>query len=252
MGSELNYIGLKNYLKIFTADKIFIKAFMNNIYWVILGTLGPIGIALPLSAILATKIKGMNFFRNVFFMPYILPPMVVALIWGWIYNPVFGLLNTFLEFVGLDFLAQSWLGNPNTALTALIITAIWSYFGFCVVILIAGLQNINVSLYEAAEIDGASSIQKFFKITIPQLKGVLTMLVSYTFIGGFARVFDIVWVTTKGGPGNATEVLVSYIYRKAFQQNNVGYGSAMSLTLSFIVVITTFIFIKYQERNEID
>jgi len=245
-----NFIGLKNYFKIFKGDPLFIKAFWNNIYWVILGTIAPISLALPLSSMLASKVRARTFFRTVYFIPAILPAMVVGIIWGWVYNPIFGMLNVLLKKIGLASLTRAWLGEPSTALTALILAAAWSYFGFCLVIFLAALQNIDISLYEAAEIDGANSIQQFFYVTIPQLRGVLTMLLTYTMINGFAKVFDIVWVTTEGGPANSTEVLVTYIYRKAFQQNKVGYGSAMALTLSVLIVTLTVIFIKYRERGE--
>lgn len=243
------FVGWANYARMLKGDKLFARAFTHNLYWILLGTVSPIVIGLILAALLATRIKGRTFFRTVYFMPSVLSTMVVGIIWGWIYNPVFGLLNEVLKKIGLETLTRSWLGESQTALTALIIAAIWSYFGFCVVVFLAGLQNIDVSLYEAAQIDGANGIQRFFHITIPGLREVITMVTTYTLIGGF-RVFDIVWVTTRGGPANATEVMSTYIYRNAFQQNYVGYGAAMALTLSTIIVVISIAFIRVRERSE--
>lgn len=243
------FVGWANYARMLKGDKLFARAFTHNLYWILLGTVSPIVIGLILAALLATRIKGRTFFRTVYFMPSVLSTMVVGIIWGWIYNPVFGLLNEVLKKMGLETLTRSWLGEGQTALTALIIAAIWSYFGFCVVVFLAGLQNIDVSLYEAAQIDGANGIQRFFHITIPGLREVITMVTTYTLIGGF-RVFDIVWVTTRGGPANATEVMSTYIYRNAFQQNYVGYGAAMALTLSTIIVVISIAFIRVRERSE--
>lgn len=242
------FVGIRNYLRIFTNDPLFFRSFRNNLWWAFLGTAGPIVLALPLASILSTKTKGRTFFRTVFFMPNVLPAMVVGIIWGWVYNPVFGLLNTVLNQLGLNHMTRAWLGEPRTALTALIVSAVWAYFGFVFVIFMAAIQNVDRSLYEAAEIDGANAIQSFFAITIPQLKEVITMITVYTFIGGFARVFDMIWATTRGGPGNSTEVLATYIYRQAFQQNQVGYGSAMALTLSVMVAVASILFLKYRER----
>jgi len=206
------FVGLANYAKMFQADRLFLRAFSHILYWIVLGTISPIVIGLGLAALLFTRIRGRTFFRTVYFMPAVLSSMVVGIIWGWIYNPVFGLLNEILKRLGLASLTRAWLGDSGTALTALIVAAIWSYFGFCVVIFLAGLQNIDVSLYEAAEIDGANALQRFIHVTIPGLREVITMVTTYTLIGGF-RVFDIVWVTTRGGPANATEVMSTYIYR---------------------------------------
>lgn len=250
LSAERTWVGFGNYAAALLEDQQFWRAFGNNIWWVILGTAAPIIIALPLAALVtARKLKGRNIFRTIFFMPVILPPMIVGIIWGWVYNPVFGLLNEVLEVVGLEALTRPWLGEPGIALTALIVSAVWAYFGFCFVIFVAALQNVDVSLLEAAEIDGANSRQRFMNVTIPQLRDVITMVGVYTFIGGFTSIFDIIWGTTRGGPAGATEVLTTLIYRRGFEYHRFGYASAIAVILAVVVIVSSVVSVRIRERK---
>ncbi len=250
LSAERQWVGFGNYAAALLEDRQFWRAFGNNIWWVILGTTAPIIIALPLAALVtARKLKGRNFFRTVFFMPVILPPMIVGIIWGWVYNPVFGLLNEVLEAIGLEVFTRPWLGDPNLALTSLIASAVWAYFGFCFVIFVAAQQNVDVSLLEAAEIDGANSRQRFMKVTIPQLRDVITMVGVYTFIGGFTSIFDIIWGTTRGGPAGATEVLTTLIYRRGFEYHRFGYASAIAVILAVVVIVSSVVSVRLRERK---
>src|SRR5690606_3092854 len=141
-----------------------------------------------------------------------------------------GIINTTLENIGLGFLTQPWLGNENTVLTALVIAGSWTYYGFCMVIFLAAMQGIDRSYYEAAKIEGASAVQTFFYITIPSLKGTITLLVLNSLIGSL-KVFDLIYLMTKGGPFHSSEVIGTYMYKQAFTLNNVGYGAAISIVL---------------------
>lgn len=246
------FVGAQNFIRMVTApDSLFLKALLHNVWWSFLGTILPISIALPLAALVARTPKGMTLFRVVYFLPMVLPAIVVGIIWGWIYNPVFGLLNSLLSSIGLENLTVAWLGQSSTALTALIVAAAWGYTGFCFVILLAGMQNINIDLYESAIIDGANFWVQFTHITVPLLRNIITMLTAYTLIGGFSRVFDIIWITTRGGPGSATEVLGTYIYRVSFQHYEFGYGAAMSVSLGVIVAAVSYVFVKVRERKDL-
>jgi len=163
----------------------------HNLTWIIVGTVAPIVIGLPLAVLLSSIKRGRLIFQTAYFLPYILSGVVVGMIWGWIYNPLFGLLNYMLRSVGLDEWTRAWLGDPAVALYAVIAAAVWGYVGFCIAIFVAGLQNIDHSLIEAATIDGANAVQRFFHVIIPQLRHVLNMVIVFTLIGGF-NVFDIV------------------------------------------------------------
>ncbi len=243
------FIGLENYARLLK-DELMWKALGHNFTWVILGTISPILIGLLLAVLLSSKnLKGRTFFRTVYFMPVMLSPVVVGIIWGWVYNPIYGMLNRLLEIVGLGNLSRGWLGDPNLALYMVLITAIWSYFGFCLVVLMAGMQNVDTELYDAANIDGANSFQRFLHVTIPQLGSVLTMIIAYTMIGGL-NVFDIVYIMTGGGPANSTELIATYTYKQSFQLNSVGYGSALSMVMTLLSLVASVSFIKFREKVE--
>jgi ABC-type sugar transport system permease subunit len=244
------FVGLDNYINM-VKDRLVWTSLSHNVIWVIIGTLAPIVIGLILAVLLwGRKTKGRVFFQTVYFMPVVLSQVVVSIIWGWVYNPIFGMLNRVLKAIGLGFLSRGWLGDPNIAIYMVLIAAIWSYFGFCVVVLLAGLQSVDLELHDAAKCDGANSLQEFIHVTIPQLKHVLTMIGVYTMIGGF-NVFDIVFVMTHGGPANSTELIATYTYKQSFQLNSVGYGAALCMVMTFLSLIASIIFLKFREKSEV-
>ena len=242
------FVGLGNYIKL-AGDSLLWQALGHNLIWVIIGTVSPIAIGLLLGVLIWTGALGRVLFRTIYFLPVVLSEVVIAIIWNWIYHPLFGAVNQILRGIGLDHLARGWLGDPQTALLALLMTAIWSYYGFCFVIIMAGLQNVDISLVEAATIDGANGWQRFIHVIVPQLSHVLTMITAFTLIGGF-NVFGIVFVMTQGGPGTATQVIATYTYRKAFQESQVGYGAALSMVMTILSLVTSYIFIRLRERQE--
>jgi ABC-type sugar transport system permease subunit len=241
------FIGLENYRRLLD-DELMWKSLGHNSVWVVIGTLSPIVIGLLLAVLLSGKnTRGRTFFRTVYFMPVMLSPVVVGIIWGWVYNPIYGMLNKVLEVIGLGHLGRGWLGDPTLALLMVLITAIWSYFGFCLVILMAGMQNIDTELYDAANIDGANAFQQFLHVTLPQLGSVLTMIVAYTLIGGL-NVFDIVYVMTAGGPANSTELIATYTYKQSFQLNSVGYGASLSMVMTVLSLVASAVFMKFRSK----
>jgi raffinose/stachyose/melibiose transport system permease protein len=243
-----DFIGLSNYARMF-GDAAVLKAFLNNVIWVIIGTISPVVVGLFLALILWSGVRGSIFFRTVFFLPFILPLVVVAIVWQWIFHPLFGPLNKFLDSVGLEQLSGGWLGDPNTALYAVLFSAIPGATGLVVVILFAALQNVDVSQVEAAMIDGANWFQRAWYIVIPRLAPVITMVTAITLIGGFA-VFDNVFVMTGGGPCHASEVLGTYTYQVAFQQNQAGYGSALAVLITVLSLISAIVFVRLRERQQ--
>ncbi|MBZ0301652.1 MAG: sugar ABC transporter permease [Anaerolineae bacterium] len=244
----MNFVGLSNYQKLL-GDPLMWVSLGHNLIWVIIGTIAPIAIGLLLAVLLWGRTRGQLIFRTIYFMPVVMSAVVVGIIWGWIYNPIFGFLNRFLTAVGLEGLARGWLGETNTALFAVLAAAIWQHVGFCVVILFAGLQKVDIELIDAARIDGANSWQRFLNVILPQIRHVLTMVTVFTVIGGF-NVFDIVFVLTRGGPANATELIATYTYRKSFSENQVGYGSALSMVMTVLALAATIIFMRIRSRGE--
>jgi ABC-type sugar transport system permease subunit len=242
------WVGFANYGKLM-GDGLFWKSLLHTVIWVIIGTIAPIVVGMLLAILLWRRPKGFTLFRTVFFMPQVLSTVVIGIVWNWIYNPIFGILNEALDAVGLEDLSRGWLGDPDVALYAVLVAAIWATIGFVFVILLAGLQNVSKDLLEAATVDGANVWQRFWDVTVPQLAGVLNVVIALLLIGGFS-VFDIVFVMTGGGPANATEVLASYTYKEAFTQNNVGYASALAVVITVISLIASVTFIRLRERQE--
>lgn len=242
------WVGLANYRDMISDDRLW-QALQNNLVWVIIGTLAPMIIGLFLAMLLWRQPRGFTVFRTAFFLPQVLSSVVIAIVWGWLYNPIFGLFNQLLERVGLESWQRAWLGDPTLALYAVLIAAIWAETGFVFVVFMAGLQNVNRDLIEAATIDGANAWRRFWDVTIPQLSNVITVIGSLLLIGGF-NVFDIVFVMTGGGPNNATELIATYTYSEAFTQNRIGYAAALSLVMTVISLVVAVIFIQIRERRE--
>ncbi len=245
-----NFVGLANFSRMFQ-DPLMWKSLQHNIIWIAFGTLTPVILGLVVATFVSGgAVHGRVVFRTIYFMPVVLAGVVVGMVWSWIYHPLFGPINTVLRAIGLGSLARGWLGDLNLALYALLLAALWAYWGFCFVILLAALQNVDMELHDAAKIDGANTVQRFFNVTVPQLRPILTMLTAYTLIGGF-NVFDIVYIMTKGGPANATEVLATYTYQMAFKQSQVGYGATLTLVITVLSMLASYTFITLRERGNV-
>lgn len=241
--------GFGNYLFAFR-DRIVAKAFWNNTLYTLGILLGGVFIGLLLAVSLTRNFRGRNVYKTTFFVPRILTQVVVAMVWSWIFNPFFGPLQFIGKVLRIPLFTKGWLGNPQLALPALIFAGSWTYFGFCMVIFLAGLANIDLTLFDAAKIDGANNWQIFFSITIPQLRPIITMVVLYTIIDSF-KVFDLVYLLTKGGPGNATQIVSTYVYQKAFSEAQVGYGASIAVILTVFLVVLSAGYIKIGEKGEI-
>lgn len=242
------YVGLSNYIKLLH-DPLALLSLKHNLIWTIGTTIFVVGLALLSAVLLWSGVRGMIGFRTIYFMPSILPYVTVGIIWVWIYNPIFGFVNGVLRSMGLGVLARGWLGNPDTALGALIFTKIWEGFGWSMVIFLAGLQGLDMELLDAAKVDGANAWQRFLYVILPQLRHVTTVVTLIAIITGFG-VFDLIFVTTRGGPAYHTEVMSTYIYTNAFKYNRVGYGAALTALLLFISLFFSILFIRVRERGE--
>jgi multiple sugar transport system permease protein len=239
------FVGIDNYVKLLTDDPVFRKVLFNTAYYVI-GTV-PAGIVLSLLLALAmnANVRGIAVFRAIFFIPVISASVAVAVMWRWLYNTDFGLINVVLTSVGLK--AIPWLSSTTWAMPAVILMAIWKSLGYNMVIFLAGLQSIPAHLHEAAAIDGANGVQRFRHITLPLLAPTTFFVLVISMIGSF-QVFDLAFVLTKGGPGDATNTMVMYIYNQAFQFFHMGYAAAIAWVLFAIIFAITLLQHQLQKR----
>ncbi|MBT9776063.1 ABC transporter permease subunit [Clostridium sp. MCC353] len=236
--APMKFVGFANFTQIFS-DDVFTKAFFNTIEYAAMTVLPTLVLSLLLAVLLNSKIKGIALFRTSFFFPYIASIVAVGAVWNMLFQPDFGPINEALKFIGISN-PPRWVVDVNWAMVAISIVSVWKYMGYYMIVYLAALQGISSSLYEAASIDGANGIQKLRYITIPMLTPttffVLIMLTIQCF-----KVFDLVYVMTGGGPGNATKTMVNYIYEKAFKSWQLGPASAGAIILFIVVLIITLI-----------
>ncbi|WP_454115845.1 carbohydrate ABC transporter permease [Microbacterium aurum] len=240
------FIGAENFIRMFNDEKVW-QSLGNNLIWIVVGTISPMVIGILVAMMLWSVQRGSVVYRLIFFLPYVLPGVAIGIVWGWIYDPVNGLLNQALRAVGLGDLARGWLGEPDVALYAVLATAIWAGTGFAIVIFLSALRNVDVELIDAARIDGANSAQRLWYIVLPQIMPVFLMVLTLTLVGGFS-VFDIIFIMTGGGPAGATDVLGTYAYNNAFQLNNIGYGTTLALLITILSVPIAVMLNRLQRR----
>lgn len=241
--TKFDFVGLQNY-KTVTQDTLFGKAFLHTLTF-IAGYIPLVFITgLSVALLLNQKLKYLSFFRGAFFMPVISAWVAVALIWAWILNPQYGLVNYFLSLIGIQ--GPNWLFDPKWALLAIIITSVWKDTGYVMIFYLAALQNISPEYYEAAAIDGASKWIQFKSITLPLLAPASFMILTISLINSF-QVFDQIWVMTGGGPAGSTSVIVEQIVNHAFRYGRMSYAATLSWVLFAIVFSVTIIQNKLQK-----
>jgi multiple sugar transport system permease protein len=241
--TKFNFVGFKNYLDL-TKDKIFWQAFVHTLSFII-GYIPFVLISgLSVALLMNRKLKFLSFFRGAFFLPVISAWVAVALIWAWVLNPQFGLVNYFLSLVGIK--GPLWLFDPNWAMPAIIITSIWKDTGFVMIFYLAGLQSISNEYYEAASLDGASKWQQFKSITLPLLSPTTFMVLMISLINSF-QVFEQVWIMTQGGPAGSTTVIVQQIVDHAFRYGRMSYAATLSWVLFAIIFAITMLQNKLQK-----
>ncbi|MEJ2596830.1 MAG: sugar ABC transporter permease [Anaerolineales bacterium] len=232
-------IGLRNFTRMF-ADEAFIRGLLNNFYFVIVVVPVQTALALFLAILINQKLRGMNFYRTIYFAPVVTSMVVVAIVWTFLYNQS-GLINSFLSAISFGALGPyDWLLNTKLVFPAIMVLSIWQGAGFQMVIYLAGLQEIPSDLYEAADVDGASQIQQFFYITLPQLRNTTIFVVLATTILAF-KLFDQVKVMTNGGPQNASMTTMLYVINQGWGQLKVGYASAVTVVFFLIVLIVSLL-----------
>jgi raffinose/stachyose/melibiose transport system permease protein len=232
----MTWVGLKNYVTIFQVPNL-LETILHAFWLVVWFSLIPVGLGLIIASVIQRVASGRfgAVARTVLFLPQVIPLVAAGIIWGWLLA-LPGLVNQILRVVGLGALATAWLGDFNWALPAVGLIGIWVLLGFCIVLLQTGMTKIDPALYESARIDGASWLREFFAITIPLLRYEIGVCLTVTVIAALAS-FDIIWVSTAGGPGNATSVPGIQIYILAFTQRSVGLASALAVMLMILVVV---------------
>lgn len=241
------FIGLKNFQNLVT-DPIFGQALLNNVIWVIgFGGLSVV-IGLALAVALNRPRRGVGFYRSAIYLPMVFSLAVTGLFWRLLYQPE-GSVNALLQTVGLGSLARQWLADPTTALYAVLIAAVWRQCGYIMVLYLAGLKGVDPTLEEAAAMDGASRWQRFWKIVMPQMRGVNAVIFAVTVIDSL-RTFDIVWAMTRGGPYNSTQLLSTYMYQTAFSTVNLGYGSAIAVVIFLLAIVFIIGYLVRASREE--
>jgi multiple sugar transport system permease protein len=243
--SYMRFVGFRNYSKLFD-DPLFWQALRNTFYFLVVG--GPLSIAVSLSAALllhSRLVRFKSFFRFVYFAPVVTTLVAVAVVWRFIYHPRFGILNYVLTLLGVD--PIDWLGDPQWAMPAIILLAVWKNFGYNMIIFIAGLQNIPESLHEAASIDGASTWQRFIRITLPMLAPT-TLFISIITMIGYFQLFAEPYVMTQGGPLNSTLSIVLLMYQQGFRWWNMGYSAALAFVL-FAFILTGSVLQTWMQKR---
>jgi raffinose/stachyose/melibiose transport system permease protein len=241
------WAGVDNY-RDFASDPVLRSAFLHSLVFILFYSFLPVAIGLLLAASLSRmRVRGLSAFRAILFLPQVIAMVVVAVIWRWIYQPD-GPLNQGLDAVGLDRAQRAWLGDFTWALPSVGLVATWVMYGLCMVLFIAGVQKIPTSLYDAARVDGAGPVREFFAVTLPGLRNEIVVALVLTMIAAL-RNFDLVFVTTAGGPGNSTKVPSLEVYLRAFQVGEVGAGAAVGVVLALIIFTVTFLITRLGERR---
>ncbi len=231
--NPIEFVGFANYREIFT-EALFGKIFLNTVVFAIATSVLGVIIPLIIAVILNSKIRGSEFYKTAYFLPFITPMIVIGIVWQWIFDPNIGLLNKLLH------IHINWLYDTHWALPALIMVSVWKLIGYNMIIFLSSLSGISNSMFEAAKIDGANPVETFWYVTIPLMSPTIFFVVIITAISSF-QVFDLIYLMTQGGPLDSTNVLVYAIYKNAFEYFNVGKASAIAYVLFSVILVLTLI-----------
>jgi ABC-type sugar transport system permease subunit len=234
------FVGLANYVELLSTDPIFWKAVANTMTWAAVAPLIDVATGLLLALCLYARVPLARFFRVAWFTPVLISYVVVAILWMWIYNYDWGIANALLRWVGLGSFAHSWLGDPDTALWALIFAHTWKWAGFNMVVCLAALHALPSEVIEASELDNCGWLKKLWFIIIPMIRPTLVNLLILAFIGKM-KVFDLVWIMTQGGPLWSTETVSTYVYKRAFEWNTFDLGYPSAIASVWFVVVLAFV-----------
>lgn len=250
--SVKTFIGFDNYIKLVN-DAIIPETIIHDYFLVVTKVIGIMILAMFFAvALTQLRIKEAPFYRIVFFFPNIMSVVVVGILWTFIYNPSLGLVNSGLEAIGLENWVRPWLGDEKWALPSLVLPSVWAGIGLFMLLLMGAISNVSKSYYEAAEIDGASEWQQFWKVTLPLVWPQIKISILYIVITTLNGSFIIVQVMTGGGPNNATHVMGSYLYQQAFKQYNFGYGATIGVMILILSLVTVLILQFFMRREKVE
>jgi raffinose/stachyose/melibiose transport system permease protein len=242
------FVGLENYVILFTQNDVFWIALKNNAIWLVAALLLPTSIGLGLALLLNTRFRGSHVFRSIFYFPAVLSLAVVGLIWTWIYQPDLGLLNQVLAALGLKAFTRNWLSDPQIAIYPVIVAATWNAVGLPMLLYLAGLQTIPEELHEAAKVEGAGPIRRFLYVTFPLLRETTLIVLAITAINAL-KAYDIVYAMTNGGPANKTQLLSTWMYFLTYNYNQVGLGTAIAVVLFLLTMVFAIPYIRIMTRK---
>lgn len=242
------YKGLGNYLDLWH-DPVLRIAITNNAWWIVLSLVVQLPLAMLLAVGIGSSLRRHRVLRTLFFSPLIIPAVAVGLIWSLFYDPNFGALNALLVRIGGEGWAQNWLGDTALATFCIIAVSCWRYTGFHMMILLAGLQAIPEDIYEAAVMDGAGPWRAFWHITMPLMRRVILVDALLITVGS-VKIFDLIWVMTRGGPNHASEVLATYMYVSSFPDDRMGYGSAIATIMLVLTLLATVVYLRLTRAEE--
>jgi multiple sugar transport system permease protein len=238
-------VGITHYLTALTNER-FWDAFGRTFYFTALSVTGSIVLGMVMALILNRDFRGARWARTAFLLPMVATPVATSLVWMMMFNPTLGVLNYFLQLVGLP--PSLWVADPRLAIPSIVLVDVWHFAPFAMLILLAGLRSLPLEPFESAMIDGASRWQIFWRITLPLLQPVLVVVLMFRTIDAL-KVFDLIWVITAGGPGFGSETLYVYAYNQAFKYLDIGYGSAVIVVFTLIVAGASMVWIRARERS---
>lgn len=241
------FVGFENIVDVLTGD--FFTLLSQTVVFTLGTTIAPFVIGFGLALALNTKIRGAKVLRGLMLIPWLIPGVVVSFLWMWIFNANYGVMNALLESVGLIDAPQAWLADPTTAMIAVIVAKTWQSFPWMMVMLLAGLQTVPPELHEAAEIDGAGTVRRFFSITVPQMSGIIGLVLLLEFIWNFQH-FDIIYVLTGGGPAGSTETFATAVYETAFDGFDLGKAGALGLLWMVLLMGLVVVYVRFSEKGE--
>ena len=239
--NEIHFVGLSNYKSVFTEPE-FLKILINTVVYAVSTTVFAVLIPLFIASIINNKIKGSELFKTIYFLPFITPAVVIAIVWAWIFNPNIGLVNTLFH------THYTWLFSTKLAMPVLIFVSVWKLVGYNVVLFLTGFSTIDKTVYEASKIDGATAYQTFFDITVPLLKPTIYFVTTVTAISSF-QIFDLIYVMTQGGPNDSTNVIVYSIYKYAFEYFDIGKSCALAYILFAIILVLALVQKKFTKTK---
>lgn len=241
------FVGLQNIIDILTGD--FARLLGQTLVFTLGTTIFPFIIGMALALALNTRIPGGKTLRGLMLLPWLIPGVVVSFLWMWIFNANYGVMNALLQALGVISEPQAWLAQPTTAMIAVIIAKTWQSFPWMMVMLLAGLQTVPKELHEAAEIDGAGTIRRFFSITVPQIRGIIGLVLLLEFIWNFQH-FDIIYVLTGGGPAGSTQTFATAVYDTAFHGFDLGHAGALGLLWMILLMGLVVVYVRFSEKGE--